>query len=86
MIEKKVSKGCPQESVLAPLLWNLIFDDLLSILMPEGITVFGYTDYGALVIEAESRVVVETITRHYTREGDPKHVPFLRGEDRSYGF
>lgn len=58
-VEKEVSKGCPQGSVLAPTLWNLIFDDLLSAPMPDGVTVFGYADDAAVVVKADSRPEVE---------------------------
>ncbi|VVC42798.1 Reverse transcriptase domain, partial [Cinara cedri] len=58
-VEKEISKGCPQGSVLAPLLWNLIFDDLLSATMPDRVTVFGYADDGAVVVEAGSRPEIE---------------------------
>ncbi|MGI4816883.1 MAG: reverse transcriptase family protein [Janthinobacterium lividum] len=60
VVEKEISKGCPQGSVLAPILWNLIFDDLLSAPMPIGVTVFGYADDGAVVVEAGSRPEIET--------------------------
>lgn len=30
VVNKPVTKGCPQRSVLGPSFWNLIFDDLLT--------------------------------------------------------
>lgn len=58
-VEKEVSKGCPQGSVLSPLLWNIIFDDLLSAQTPTGVTVIGYADDGVVVIEADTRPELE---------------------------
>ena len=58
-VEKEISKGCPQGSVLAPTLWNLIFDDLLSAPMPDGVNIFGYADDAAVVVKADSRPEVE---------------------------
>ena len=31
MVSKNVSKGCPQESVLVPVCWNIMFDEVLRI-------------------------------------------------------
>jgi len=39
-----ISKGCPQGSVLSPLLWCLVVDDLLSRLTGGGVFIQGYAD------------------------------------------
>lgn len=39
-----VTRGVPQGSVLGPLLWNLMFDDVLRIDLPEGTQTVCYAD------------------------------------------
>jgi len=39
-----ISKGCPQRSVLSPLLWCLVVDDLLARLSGGGVFIQGYAD------------------------------------------
>lgn len=41
--EKVVSKGCPQSSILGPLLWNVLFNGLLELDMGEA-EVVAYAD------------------------------------------
>ena len=53
--------GVPQGSVLGPLLWNIFYDGVLSLGMPEGITIIGYADDLALV--AVGRDAKELTTR-----------------------
>ncbi|KAJ8868104.1 hypothetical protein PR048_031913 [Dryococelus australis] len=36
MVEKVLTKGCPQGSVLGPLFWNILFDSFLCLPMPDG--------------------------------------------------
>lgn len=57
---KTLNKGCPQESVLAPTLWNLIVDELLEQPLPEGCGSLAYADDISFVISANSRVQLET--------------------------
>lgn len=51
--------GCPQGSVLSPFLWNLNFDDFLSIPLPSGCSLTGYADDGLLLIQANTRAGLE---------------------------
>jgi hypothetical protein len=39
-----ISRGCPQESVLSPLLWCLVVDDLLARLSGNTVFIPGYAD------------------------------------------
>ena len=57
--EKRVSKGCPQGSVLGPSCWNLIFDDLLIMLENRGIETIAYADDLLVVIHGRSRKDLE---------------------------
>lgn len=44
-----LSSGVPQGSVLGPLLWGTMYDELLSLEMPEGVKLIGFADDVALV-------------------------------------
>ena len=65
---KKITRGCPQGSVLGPLLWNILFDDILTLFYGwEGIITQCFADDTALIIFAESVLellhLVELATR-----------------------
>ena len=46
---RKLVKGTPQGGVLSPVLWNLAFDEVLSLVEGTAIKAFGYADDLALV-------------------------------------
>lgn len=52
-VRKGVSRGVPQGSVLGPLLWNLCYDEVLEICLPEGCGIVGYADDTLLVSTQE---------------------------------
>lgn len=54
-VRKKVTKGCPQGSVLGPDLWDFILDPLLDEQWPEGVTPIAYADDLAIVVEETRR-------------------------------
>ncbi|KAH0813491.1 hypothetical protein GEV33_009299 [Tenebrio molitor] len=52
---KNVTKGCPQDSVLGPTLWNLLLDPLLDSVWPEGTKAVAYADDLAIITAHDSR-------------------------------
>lgn len=50
----EITCGVPQGSVHGPILWNVYYDGVLRMSMPEGVTIIAYADDLALVIEEES--------------------------------
>lgn len=56
---KTVEKGVPQGSVLGPDLWNLFYDNLLRLEMPEGIQLLAYADDVAIRSTAPVPVLIE---------------------------
>lgn len=59
---KKLTRGCPQGSVLGPYLWNFGFDDFLSIPLPQGCHLTGFADDGLLLVESDSRAGLERLS------------------------
>ena len=54
-----MSRGVPQDSVLGPILWNAMYIRVLSIALPEGVTIVGYADDVILVVVAKHITTVE---------------------------
>lgn len=53
-VGKNISKGCPQGSVLGPLLWNILFDGLLRLPFGAGVSAKAYADDSLLLVRANS--------------------------------
>ncbi|KAK9754799.1 Reverse transcriptase (RNA-dependent DNA polymerase) [Popillia japonica] len=51
-----VTSGAAQGSILGPDLWNILYDNLLRIQMPEEVTVVGYADDIAVLISVRRDV------------------------------
>lgn len=54
-VEKELTMGCPQGSVLGPTLRLVFFDPFLRMLLPGGCSLFAYADDGLLVVVTDSR-------------------------------
>lgn len=57
--DKKVTKGCPQGSVLGPTLWNVLFDELVRLQFGSEVKVTAYADDLLVIVTGCSREVVE---------------------------
>lgn len=57
--EIPITCGVPQGSVIGPALWNIFYDDLLRLPLPEGVTVVGFADDIAIVIRAHNADLLE---------------------------
>lgn len=51
---KYIAKGCPQGSILGPLLWNIIFDEILKILRLQGFQAIAYADDLLVIVSADT--------------------------------
>jgi hypothetical protein len=58
-VEKVTTKGCPQGSVLGPLLWNLVMNSLLRTNFPEKCELVAYADDAALLVCGNTRRELE---------------------------
>lgn len=57
--EVKLTSGVPQGSVLGPTLWNVLYDDLLRVPLPEGVEYLAFADDVALVATAKEPYELE---------------------------
>lgn len=51
---KNMTRGCPQGSVVGPLLWNVLFDSLLRLETGEGVTITAYADDALLLVRGQT--------------------------------
>lgn len=58
--DKFMTAGVPQGSVVGPTLWNVLYDGILNIDMPEGVTLIAYADDLSVLIKALTPDQLET--------------------------
>ena len=75
-VEMRISAGVPQGSILGPTLWNIMYDGVLGVTLPEGAEVIGYADDLVVLVPAVTpqaasskaeeavQAVVEWLSRH----------------------
>ena len=52
---RSIDRGCPQGSVLGPLLWNIVYDAILEMLSEMGILAFAFADDTLLILPAYNK-------------------------------
>ncbi|UYV82602.1 hypothetical protein LAZ67_22000090 [Cordylochernes scorpioides] len=69
-VTRQVSKGCPQGSVLGPFLWNLVFDELLTLNFKKCVHPQAYADDLVMVVSGQvtqqlgaAQLAINEITR-----------------------
>lgn len=66
-----INSGVPQGSVLGPTLWNILYDSLFKIKLPEEATLVGFADDVVLIIKAKNEeILTNTANRSLLRVSD----------------
>lgn len=62
-VKRNITKGCPQGSVLGPILWNMAYDSVLRDQYPEGVNIIAFADDTVVLEEWDT---VQQITDKFT--------------------
>lgn len=94
-IRRQITTGCPQGSILAPILWNLLIDPILRLDLGPKVTIMAYADDCILLIDGQSRRELEqttniTLTRltewgrnnRLSFSSDKTRMTYLKGRQR----
>lgn len=63
ILNKRLSKGCSQGSILGPILWKILFEDFLILKLEVGQKMIAYVDDALILIPRDSRVDIENKSR-----------------------
>lgn len=63
---KTITCGVPQGSVIGPTLWNVLYDELLTLPMPQGVELEGFADDVAIVATAHNKFLLEDFVNRYS--------------------
>ncbi|KAJ8912033.1 hypothetical protein NQ315_000526 [Exocentrus adspersus] len=58
-LNRELTAGFPQESVLGPTLWNVLYDNVFELEFPAGVQICGYADDLAIIANADRKEEVE---------------------------
>lgn len=58
-IEREINKGCPQGSLLGPLLWILVFNGLIIALENAGFKIIVYANDGVILVTGNTRMELQ---------------------------
>ncbi len=59
--EYNITSGVPQGSVLGPILWNVMYNNVLNLQIPDGVEIIGFADDIAIVVSAKHLDEIEMV-------------------------
>lgn len=58
---RTITCGVPQGSVIGPTLWNVFYDELLELPMPQGVELIGFADDIVVTAIGHNNVMIEEL-------------------------
>lgn len=58
-VELEMYAGVPQGSLAGPLLWNILYDEVLRLKMPDEVTLYAYADDLAILVTSKTEVGIQ---------------------------